>query len=298
MASHSLSREQIVYSMDGSNPAVLEIDPEDVVTFETYDARTGTVQHDSDLLERPHPRGSNPATGPIHVRGAEPGDALCVEIAAIDLAERGFLGVKAGEGLLGDMAPDFATKIVKVKGDKVIFDDRISFPTRPMVGVIGTAPSGEPVSTAFAGAHGGNMDNRYVAEGSKVYLPVNVDGALLGLGDVHGAMGDGEITFIGLEICAQVQVRVSLLKGLTLRRPRIETSDSWITTGDHTDLGEAARIAAEEMVQLMQEKGGMDFATAYMLMSAVVDVQICQCCQPGDFPTTTRAVIDKALLEF
>ena len=82
------------------------------------------------------------------------------------------------------------------------------------------------------------MDNKYITEGSKVYLPVRVPGALLGLGDVHGAMGDGEITFIGLEICAEVTVKVAIEKGTAPNRPLIETPTHWITTGDHLDLGE------------------------------------------------------------
>ena len=79
-------------------------------------------------------------------------------------------------------------------------------------------------------------------------------------------------------------------------RPLIEPGEYWVTPGDHADLGEAARIAAEQMVALMQERGGMDFATAYMLMSGAVDVQSCQCCEPGAFPVTTRAVVSKSLL--
>jgi amidase len=267
------------------------------VVLETYDARTGSIQRHEDLLERPHPVGSNPATGPIRVRGAEPDDALCVEIEQIDLAPQGFLAVKAGMGLLGHLAKDFATRMVQIEGDHFRFGPDRRFPIRPMVGVIGTAPAGEGVSTGFAGPHGGNMDNRYIAPGSKVYLPVNVPGAWLGIGDVHGAMGDGEITFIGLEICAEVRAKVELLKGHKLRRPLVETPEYWITTGDHPDPAQALRIAAEEMVLLMQERMGLSFAEAYMLMSGVVDVQICQCCGPGEFPVTTRAVIRKELME-
>ncbi len=293
---HRISRDHIVYSLDKDHPPVLEIEPGDAMALETYDARSGTIQRDEDLLDRPHPLGSNPATGPVLVRGAEPGDELCVEIQRIDLAEKGFLAVKAGQGLLGHMAPNYATRIVKIEGRTVHFDEHIRFPTHPMVGVIGTAPEGEGVATGLAGAHGGNMDNKYITEGSKVYLPVRVPGALLGLGDVHGAMGDGEITFIGLEIGAEVAVRVDLIKGTRLRRPRVETPEYWVTTGDHEDMAQAARMAAEEMVLLMQEKAGFGFETAYMLMSAAVDVQICQCCDPGGFPVTTRAVISKEIL--
>ena len=293
---HRIGRDRVVYSMDRSHPAVLHIDPGERVLVETFDARSGTVTRDEDLLRKPHPLGSNPATGPILIRGAERGDRLCVTIERIDLADSGFLAVKAGDGLLGHMASEFATRIVEIRGDTAVFDAGIEFPIRPMVGVIGTAPAGEPVGTGFPGPHGGNMDNRYATAGAKVYLPVQVPGALLALGDVHAAMGDGEISFLGLEICAEVTIQVELLKDAELDRPLIETGEYWVTTGDHEDLGEAARIAAEQMVALMQERGGMDFATAYMLMSGAVDVQICQCCEPGAFPVTTRAVVSKSLL--
>jgi amidase len=293
---HHLTRQQIVYSFDKDHTPVLEINSGDLVRFETFDARSGTIQHNSDLLDHPHPIGSNPATGPVYIRDAEPGDTLCVEILAIDLADKGFLAVKAGEGLLAHKAPNYATRIVEVRDQMVIFNERIRFPAQPMVGVIGTAPDGDGVSTGFAGSHGGNMDNRYLTTGAKLYLPVQVPGALWGLGDVHGAMGDGEITFIGLEICAEVTVKAELIKRDHRRRPLIETPRHWVTTGEDLDLGQAARQAAESMVELIQQKGDLSFEDAYMLMSGTVDVQICQCCEPGEFPTTARAVLDKALI--
>ncbi len=293
---HRLGRDRIVYSLDKDHAPVCTVASGDTVVLETYDARSGTIQSDADLLERPHPDGSNPATGPIWVEGAEPGDQLRLHIERIDLADWGFLAVKAGDGLLGHMASQFATRMVRIEGQVAHFDENIRFPTHPMVGVVGTAPAGAGVSTGFAGPHGGNMDNKYLTEGSTVYLPVFQPGALWGLGDVHGAMGDGEITFIGLEICAEVTVQVELIKGGHRRRPLIETAAAWVTTGDHDDLGQAARMAAEEMVGLMQERLGLSFERAYMLMSAVVDVQICQCCEPGAFPVTTRAVISKQVM--
>ena len=292
---HRISREHIAYRIDKSHPPVLEIDPGDRVTLETFDARTGTIQSDADLLDHPHPDGANPTTGPVYVRGAKPGDALVVDIEQIDLAPEGFLAVKAGEGLLAHLADRYATRMVPIENGIVHFGD-LRFPANPMLGVICTAPAGEGISTSFAGPHGGNMDNKYLMEGSRIYLPVYVPGALWSLGDVHGAMGDGEITFIGLEICAEVTVRVDIEKNAAPKRPLIETPSHWITTGEHLDLGQAARIAAEQMLELIQARSNLSFTDAYMLMSAAVDVQICQCCEPGEFPTTARAVISKEVI--
>ncbi len=292
---HNISRDHIVYSLDRQHAPVLAIDPGERIVLETWDARSGTINSDADLLLRPHPVGSNPATGPIHVRGAEPGDALAVHIEAIDLAPSGFLAVKKGEGLLAARAEEFATRIVPIVDGTVHFGD-LRFPAHPMVGVIGTAPAGEGISTGYAGSHGGNMDNKHIGPGATVYLPVTVPGAGLVLGDVHGAMGDGEITFIGLEIQAEVTVRVELQKGNGVRRPLIETADHWVTTGDGESLAAAARLAADQMVDLLQARLGLSFEDAYMLMSAAIDVQICQCCEPGEFPVTTRAVVSKGIL--
>lgn len=296
---HRLNREHVVFSLDPIHPPVLQIESGDQVTIETWDARSGTIRRNQDLLDHPHPLGTNPATGPIQVRDAEPGDVLAVQVLGIELAEQGFVAVKANQGLLAHLAPDYATRIVRVRDGMAWFSDSLAFPLQPMVGVIGTAPAGDGVSTGLAGAHGGNMDNRFVAPGARVYLPVQVPGALLGLGDVHGAMGDGEISFLGLEICAEVEVQIDLLRdggppGFR-GRPLIETPECWVTTGEHLDMAEAARRAAEEMAALMQSRLGLSFAESYMLMSAAVDVQICQCCQPGVFPVTARAVISKQI---
>ena len=113
------------------------------------------------------------------------------------------------------------TRVVQVRDGQVRFDERVRFPVNPMIGVIATALAGEAIPTSMP--TGGNMDNRYITIGSKIYRPVQVEGALFGLGDVHGAMGDGEISYIGLEICAEVTVRVNSIKGAGIRRPLIET---------------------------------------------------------------------------
>ena len=292
-ATKVLTRDQIVYSLDRSHPPVLEIEPGETLRFETYDARTGAIRSDADLLDHPHPAGTNPATGPIAVKGAQPGDSLAVEILGIDLAPEGFLAVKEGIGLLAHRTDGYATRMVPIRGGEVCFSDSIRFPARPMVGVIGTAPAGEGVDTGLPGAHGGNMDNRYVATGATVHLPVAVPGALLGIGDVHASMGDGEITMVGLEICAEVTVKVDLIKGTPVSRPWIETPALWITTGDAMDAVEALRIAAGEMTDLLQRELSLTFNDAYMLMSARGDVQVCQICDPGSFPVTTRAVFPR-----
>ena len=290
---HIITRDRIVYSFSRGHRPVGEVDPGDKICFETYDARTGTILSENDLLDQPHPRGVNPATGPLFIRGAEPGDTLCVEIQAIQLASQGFIAIKAGTGNLGHLAERYVTKLIRIEGSTAHFDDRISFPVRPMVGVIGTALAEEAVPTLYPGSHGGNMDHSDVKVGSRVYLPVFVEGALFGLGDVHAAMGDGEISMVGIEICAEVTVRIELIKGESIARPWIETADAWITTGDAPKLVDAITTACEEMASLLQCKLDISFEEAYLLMSATGDVRIGQVCNPNHFPATIRVVFPK-----
>ncbi len=287
-----LSRDQIVYSCDKNSSPVLEVRPGDIIQVETHDARTGSIRTNEDLLDQPSPGGGNPATGPILVAGAEAGCGLAVEILSIDLADQGFLAVKAKTGLLASQADRFVTRIVAIDDGEVVFDDHLRLPVRPMVGVIGTAPAGEGVPTTLPGPHGGNMDNRYIGPGATVYMPVQVPGGLLCLGDVHATMGDGEITMVGLEISATVTIRVDAAAD-PVSRPWIETPDLWVTTGDDMDPAEALRIAAGEMARLLQRQLKVGFEEAYMLISARGDVQICQICSPGSYPVTTRAVFPR-----
>lgn len=293
---HRIKRDKIVYSLDKNHEPILKIKPGEIVIFETDDARTSTIQTESDLLDKPHPLGANPATGPVFVNGAEPGDSLLVEIQKVVLAEKGFLAVKAGVGLLAHRADQFVTKIIPIRDGVAHFSEQISFPVRPMVGVIGTAPVGEGVNTGYPGPHGGNMDNNEVKESAKVHLPVFVSGALLGIGDIHASMGDGEISMVGFEACSEVTVKIDLLKGETITRPWIETADGrWVTTGDALDPEEAMRIASEEMVDLLMKRWDLSFPEAYMLVTAYADLSICQACQPGEFPVTTRMSIPKLI---
>jgi len=288
-----IRRENIVYSLDKAHPAVLTVDPGTEICFETWDARTGTVQRESDLLDKPHPRGPNPATGPVAVRGADPGDALVVEILDIKLGPRGYTGIRPRQGVLGHLIADYRTKVIDIVDGMVVFNDRIRFPVRPMVGVIGTAPAGSGVATAYPGPHGGNMDHNDVRVGARVHLPVFVPEGFLWIGDIHASMGDGEISITAFEICAEATVRVDLVKGEGIRRPWIEFPESWVATGDGPTIGDAIRVACEEMAGLLHRFLGLSADDAYLLLSIRGDVKVSQCADAAMFPATARVVMPR-----
>jgi len=288
-----ISRDHIVYALDKIYPPVAEIDPGSEVCFETWDARTGTITSERDLLDKPHPKGPNPATGPVSIHGAAPGDGLVVTILDISLANRGYTGTRPGRGVLGHMITEYRTKLFDILDGEVVFNERIRFPVRPMVGVIGTAPAGDGVATQHPGPHGGNMDHTDVRIGAQVHLPVFVPGALLFIGDVHASMGDGEISVTALEISGEVRVRVDLMKGEGIRRPWVEFPDRWITTGDGPGIADAIRMAAEEMAHFLMRRLGLSPDEAYMLLSMRGDVKVSQCADPTMLAATARVVMPR-----
>jgi amidase len=288
-----ITRDRIVYSLDKSHAPVATVDPGSGLVFETWDARTGTVRSERDLLDKPHPQGPNPATGPVFVRGAEPGDSLVVDILDIVLGTRGYTGTRPGRGVLGHMISEHRTKLFNIVDGMVVFNDRLRFPVRPMIGVIGTAPEGNGVSTLHPGPHGGNMDHNDIRVGARVHVPVFVPGALLFIGDVHATMGDGEISVTALEIPGEVRVRVDLVKRECIRRPWIEFPDCWITTGEGPGIADAIRVAADEMAHFLMRRLGLSADEAYMLLSIRGDARVSQCAEPTMLAATARMVMPR-----
>ena len=137
------------------------------------------------------------------------------------------------------------------------------------------------------------MDHNDVRVGARVHLPVYAPGGLLAIGDIHAVMGDGEISITALEIIGEVRVRVDLIKGEGPARPWIEFPDCWITTGDGPAIGDAIRVACEEMAALLQRRLGLSVEESYMLLSIRGDVKVSQCCEPSMIAATARVVMPK-----
>ena len=272
-----ISRDHINYTFSKEVRPVLEIEPGEDVVFETLDAASGKIETTEDALTVFAPKEqANPASGPVAVKGAEIGDSLVVRIKEIDLAPYGYSRIRSGGGVIIEELDPPQAKIIQIEGETVHFTDRIKFPTRPMVGVIGVAPAGEAVHTFYPGPHGGNMDCNLIRESSKVYLPVSAPGALLSIGDVHASMGDGELTGGGIDIGAKVTVTVDLLKGRSWKRPWVETEDVWATCSNAPDLAEAIKIATSDMTTFLADKLEITREEAFILIGARGDIKVGQ----------------------
>jgi len=290
-----VTHDKIIYKFSGENEPVFTVNPGEEVVFETLDARGGRAVPGQVYTPPPRPpvERLNPATGPVAIEGAEPGDTLVAEIKEIKLGSAGYVFVSPNVGVLKDYVTiGTYAKPFRLEGNTIVFREDIRIPTRPMVGTIGVAPLGEGVVAFAPGIHGGNMDNNDVEVGSKAYFPVFVKGAHFALGDVHASMGDGEISGGGLDISSDVRVKFEVLKGKTIRRPLIESRDHMVTTFNAKDLNAAVRGVLEESVHLLTQHLGITNEEAIMFLSTAGDVRISQAADAG-VDVTTRCRMPK-----
>jgi amidase len=269
---HIVGTEHSVFCYDARHDPVLTVDPGAQVRFDTLDARCGRMKSPADVyssapdFSKPFPE-VDPATGPVAVRGARPGDTLRVIIKDITLGQQGFVIVKPEFGVLRGAVTEPVGKVVAVQDGKIRFSDQLNLPTHPMIGEISTAPAGDAIASAYVHHCGGNMDNNRITIGACVYLPVEVAGGLLYVGDIHAAMGDGEACGLGLEISGGVLVQIELLKDVRTEYPVVEDQEIVATNGIGLDFYEAAEIAVGQMVRRLSTALSISTIEAYMLVS-------------------------------
>lgn len=246
----------------------------ELVTFETDDAAYAQMEEFRDLAKLTATL--NPVTGPVRVEGAEPGDALAVTIHDIAMAEQGWSIYIPGAGALaGVMGEDWHIRRVGVRDGVVELADGISCPVAPMIGCIGVAPATGEMSTVMPSyPTGGNMDLTDARPGATVYLPVQVPGALLAIGDLHAVMSRGESSFVAIEIAGRATVSVDLVRGLGLRAPRVDTGDELVCVGLGDPVQDSIINAYEDLFEIMTGEYPFSREDAYTIMSAVAHTEL------------------------
>ena len=275
------------FGWDNAIEPVLTVAPGADLELETVDSGGGQLTErstaaDVGLLDFSK---VNPVTGPIFVEGAQPGDAVEVEILDFDESGWGWTGIIPGFGLLADEFNEPFMNISRYDAKRVEFQPGIHLPMRPFPGTIGLALA-EPGNHSVVPprAQGGNLDVRDLTRGTKLWLPVAVPGALLSIGDTHAAQGDGEVCGTAVETAMTVRVRVNLVKGAGFSNPRYQVTAAaanepmpkgyYATTGVAPDLLDATKDAIRAMIDHLGKEYGLGPQLAYALCSVAVNLRI------------------------
>jgi acetamidase/formamidase len=230
----------------------------------------------------------NPVAGPVHIDGAEPGDAIKVTLLDFTPLGWGWTANIPGFGLLADHFKEPALHIWTYDTyamTPAAYGPGGRVPLKPFCGTIGLAPA-EPGTHSIVPPRrmGGNMDIRDMAAGTELYLPVEVKGGLFSVGDTHATQGDGEVCGTAIESPCALAARFELVKGANLKFPRFTTPGPVArhmdykgyeaTTGIGPDLMEASKAAVMGMVELLSREHHMSEVEAYMLCSVAGDLRI------------------------
>ena len=270
---------------DEAEEPVMHVKSGDQIQFESEDCFQNLLTDESvvksDLLKK----GViiNPSNGPVYVDGAKPGDTLKVHIDDIELTDRyGTMALIAEEfGVLGKyFEKEETVKVPIIDGIAEFFGGKVKIPVKPMVGVLAVTPKGDAAPTSTPGTYGGNMHCKYINKGTTLYLPVAVEGALLGMGDVHALQGDGEV-LASLECPAKITVTIEVIPGRQEQWPVLETEDCWYVLTSGEDIDEANPLALEAMAEFLIKRGaGLDKIEWLMMMGIVGNIEICQIVDP------------------
>ena len=287
-----ISNENYVFTMSKNNKEALRCNSGDTVIFETNDCFYNQIENENQKIEAIDFNKINPATGPLYIEEAKKDDILKISIKEINLSDKGVLICTPNGSFWNEI--EEKTKIVHIKDSKILFNDKLTINIDPMIGVIGLAPRNEDIPTGSPGEHGGNMDCKMIKQGSILYLKVNVDGALLSIGDLHALMGDGEIGVSGIEIAGSVKVKVDVIKNIDLPSPFLVSEDKFMTISSDKNLMKSCEISSKNMYNFLVNELKIEKEEAVFILTSIGDLKICQIVDPL---VTTRMELPLYLLK-
>ncbi|MFF8819086.1 acetamidase/formamidase family protein [Leucobacter sp. NPDC015123] len=252
---------------------------------ETQDCYAGQII--SEQVLRPHIDMAhfNRATGPVYVEGVRAGAMICVVVEAIELADEGIMALSPGLGVLGDRISVPSTRLVPIRDGHAWVTPVTPVALTPMIGVLGVAPSGEPIGSSWPGTHGGNLDTRLLQAGTALFLRARHDGALLAVGDLHAVQGDGELGGTGVEIAGRVRLRVerAVFQGEEVyagELPAVRHEGGLSLLASAATIEEAIRTGFAAAVDLIQHWRGLTWEDAYRTASLIVRSEVSQAVNP------------------
>lgn len=258
---------------------VAEVAVGEIFECETADCYDGQIS--SEAVLRPHidMEQFNRATGPVRVAGVQAGDMIRVNVHSIEIADHGVMALSPGLGVLGERIVQPNTRIVPVTDGSAWITPETPVPVAPMIGVLGVAPAGELIGSAWPGMHGGNLDTRILRAGTSLLLRASHDGALLAVGDLHAVQGDGELGGTGVEIAGSVRLSVERVS-YAGRLPAVCHEGGLSLLASAETLDEAVRLGFSEAVSLIQAWRGLSWEDAYRTTSVIVRSEVSQMVNP------------------
>jgi acetamidase/formamidase len=290
-----------------AEPPVLHIFPGDIVSTRTID------QAGRDANAPRHGTGGDANTGPFYIEGALPGDTLVVKLVKLrpnkPTARQGSrfnqYAVTMAYALNAKYDPNFngEWKLDPDKGVATLTPSEglphLTVPIKTMLGCISVAPPGEEQYRGTdLGVFGGNLDYNDNAEGTTLYFPVFHPGALLGMGDAHAAMGDGEVVGTGLETSVDVTFTVDVIRGYATPQVRAETKDYLISFGVSGSVPESIQLATTQLAQWMKKDYSLNDSEIALLFGDVLKYDITELVDPhfnvaAKLPKSVLATLNK-----
>jgi amidase len=265
-----------LFSVGVDTPPAMTIDSGQEVTLEVR----GAFADVRDIRDVPTPftpacdgHPLAPIAGPVRVRGAEPGDAVAIDLLEITPHGDGITAILRDFGVLRKEYGEPKALVCPVRDGRAWFGGRIPIPLNPNLGTVSTMPP-EGYKPSYAGPYGGDFDQKDVKAGSRVHLPVMVPGALVFFADPHAAISDGIVTGTGVECTSTVRARITLHKGRAVARPIVEVDGTVQVLGFGPSVEEATEDATRAAIDVVAQGAGMDPEEAYMLLSIVGELRI------------------------
>jgi len=277
-----ISKTNLKYEYSRLFKPVAHVKPGEEIIIETEDAFNGNLKVPEDIIKLTDPKAlpPNPVTGPIYIERSQPGDILVITVDDIKIGDVGgtcFARTDSSNPINSWFGSDFA-KVFKISNQKIIFSETLKLIADPFIGCISTSPAYSAPSSLKVSQSGGNMDCCHIKPGSKVFLPVNVEGAFFYIGDVHALQADGEFCGTAVEVSSQVRLHFDVIPSTLkykLNWPRVETPDLLTTVVGGVSLDDSFRIAMQEMLTWLEAEYNFLRKEIFLELSQVANLRPC-----------------------